>query len=91
VAIPLVLVIVDLMVALVLTALGFAARLLLWRPWTVEAVSEAGDDHRGRVVGFERAVSMPATWPTPSPHGNPVPGGEEPSRSPVDGAPSASP
>ena len=91
VAIPLVLVVVDLMVALVLTALGIAARLLFRRPWTVEAVSEAGDRHRWRVVGLRASRENAADVANALAHGNPLPGGEEPSRPPVDGATSASP
>jgi hypothetical protein len=89
VAIPLVLVVVDLVIALVLTALGIAAR-LLFRRWTVEAVSEAGDRHRWRVVGRRASRDHAADVANALAHGNPLPSGEVPSRPPIDGATSAS-
>jgi hypothetical protein len=86
VAIPLVLVVVDLAIALVLTALGIAARLLFRRPWTVEAVSGAGDRHRWRVVGWRASREQAADVVNALAHGNVLPGGEMPSRPAVDGA-----
>jgi hypothetical protein len=90
VAIPLVLVVVDLALAMVLTALGIAARLLFRRPWTVEAVSGAGDRHRWRVVGLRASREHAADVVNALAHGNPLPSGEVPFRPPIDGATSAS-
>jgi hypothetical protein len=90
VAIPLVLVVIDLVIALVLTALGIGARLLFRRPWTVEAKSEAGERHRWRVVGLRASREHAADVANALAHGTPLPGGEVPSRPPVDGATSAS-
>jgi hypothetical protein len=89
-AIPLVLVVVDLAIAMVLTALGIAARLLFRRPWTVEAVSGAGDRHRWRVVGLRASREHAADVVNALAHGNPLPSGEVPFRPPIDGATSAS-
>jgi hypothetical protein len=90
IAIPLVLVVVDLAIALVLTALGIAARLLFRRPWLVEAVSEADERHRWRVVGLRASREHAADVANALAHGNPLPSGEVPSRPPIDGATSAS-
>jgi hypothetical protein len=63
---PLIGVVVDLVLAILLTALGVAGRLLLRRPWSVEAVSDTGERHRWQVVGW-RGVSSWPTWLTLSP------------------------
>jgi hypothetical protein len=91
VAIPLVLVVIELVIALVLTALGIAARVLFRRPWTVEAVSGAGDRHRWRLVGLRASREHAADVANALAHGNPLPGGEVPSIPPVDGAVGGSP
>ena len=88
---PFVVVVGELVIAILLALLGIGGRMLFRRPWTVEAVSEAGDRHRWRVVGLRASREHAADVANALAHGNPVPGGEEPSRSTVDGATGASP
>jgi hypothetical protein len=75
---------------ILLALLGIAGRMLFRRPWTVEALSEAGDRHRWRVVGLRASREHAADVANALAHGNPLPGGEVSSRPPVDGATGAS-
>jgi hypothetical protein len=90
VLLPFVVILGELVIAILLALLGIAARLLFRRPWTVEAMSEAGERHRWRVVGLRASREHAADVANALAHGNPLPGGEVPSRPPVDGATSAS-
>lgn len=49
---PLLLALVDLLALLVLAVAGGVARVLLRRPWAVDAVADDGRAHRWRVVGW---------------------------------------
>lgn len=53
--VPLLLAVVDLAVVLVLTLLGVLARVVLRRPWTVEARSDDGSVVERQVVGWRAA------------------------------------
>jgi hypothetical protein len=59
---PLIGVVVDLILAILLTALGVAGRLLFRRPWVVEAASDTGDRHRWQVVGWRASRELLARW-----------------------------
>ncbi len=52
---PLLLALVDLIVVLVVAAIGIVGRVAFRRPWTVEARSATGERHEVRVVGWRRA------------------------------------
>lgn len=52
---PLLLALVDLVVILVVAAIGVIGRLVFRRPWTVEACASTGERHEVRVVGWRRA------------------------------------
>lgn len=52
VVIPLLVAILDVLVVLLLGAVGVALRIALRRPWTVEATSSDGDVLRWRIVGW---------------------------------------
>lgn len=52
---PLVLALVDLVLVLVVAAVGVVGRFVFRRPWTVEARSPAGERHEVHVVGWRRA------------------------------------
>lgn len=58
---PLLLLLVDILVVLLLTVLAIPARVLLRRPWTVEAVRVTADAEQDRfvteVVGWRRALA----------------------------------
>lgn len=53
--VPVLVAVLDVLVILVLAALGFVARVLLRRPWTVEASAEGSRRRTWRVVGFRAA------------------------------------
>jgi hypothetical protein len=91
VLLPFVVILGELVIAILLALLGIAARLLFRRPWTVEALSATGDRHRWRVVGLRASREHAADVANALAHGNPLPGGEEPSRRTVDGATGVSP
>ncbi len=55
VVIPLLVVIVDLAILLLLAFLGIVARVVLRRPWVLEAASNDGRRHQWRVVGWRRS------------------------------------
>jgi hypothetical protein len=59
---PLLLLVVDLLVVLVLLALAIPARVLLRRPWTIEAVAAAPNGRERRLVtqtvGWRKALAM---------------------------------
>lgn len=79
VLIPLLVAIVDLVVVILLAIAGFAAKILLRRPWTVEARASdettitwrirgwrASGDRARRATELLRSGSIPpADWPTP--------------------------
>ncbi|MDY7100741.1 MAG: hypothetical protein S0880_06095 [Actinomycetota bacterium] len=52
VAVPLLLIIVDLLVVALLVVVGFVARILFRRPWTVEATADDGTRIRWRIKGW---------------------------------------
>lgn len=52
VAVPLVFAVLDLVVVLLLAALGILTRVLFRRPWTIEATSDDGGRLRWRVKGW---------------------------------------
>jgi len=55
VVIPLLVAIVDLVILVVVAVLGVLARIVLRRPWVVEAASADGERHHWRVVGWRRS------------------------------------
>lgn len=55
VVIPLLVAIVDLLILVVLGLLGILARIVLRRPWVVEASAADGERHVWRVVGWRRS------------------------------------
>lgn len=57
VLLPLLIAIVDLLVILLLALLGIAGRVLLRRPWTVEASSDNGTSLRWKVVGWRASAA----------------------------------
>jgi hypothetical protein len=75
VVIPLLLLVLDGLIVFVLLVLGIGGRILVRRPWTVEA-SSPGETHQLKVVGWRRALRArdgvaeglrmrgPASWPT---------------------------
>jgi hypothetical protein len=83
--VPAVLALVDVLVAIVLAALGIVARILFRRPWVVEARSSAGERHRWRVVGWRASREHVASVANALAHGNPLPPGVEATR-PTPGA-----
>jgi hypothetical protein len=88
---PFVVVAGELVVAILLALLGIAGRVLFRRPWIVEAVSEGGERHRWRVVGWFRSRELVADVASALAHGNGVPRSDPAGGPTVDGAPSASP
>jgi hypothetical protein len=50
-----VLALVDLLIVLVVAAIGVVGRFVFRRPWTVEAHSSTGEQHEVPVVGWRRA------------------------------------
>lgn len=52
---PFLLALVDVVLVAVVAVLGVVGRVVLRRPWTVEAVSATGGRHQVRVVGWRRA------------------------------------
>ena len=52
VAVPLLVAVVDVLILVLLAFLGALARVLLRRPWTVEAAADDGTVRRWRVVGW---------------------------------------
>lgn len=52
VVVPLIVVVIDLLVVALLTFLGLLARVMLRRPWTVEASSDDGITVKTKVVGW---------------------------------------
>ena len=73
VAIPLAIVVVELVLAVLLTALGVTGRLLFRRPWIVQAASDTGERHRWRVVGWRASRVLVADVAKAVAHGNPLP------------------
>jgi hypothetical protein len=71
---PLIGVVVDLVLAILLTALGVAGRLLFRRPWSVEAVSDTGERHRWQVVGWRARGELVADVVNALAHGHVLPG-----------------
>jgi hypothetical protein len=67
---PLIGVVADLILAILLTALGVAGRLLFRRPWSVEAVSDTGERHRWQVVGWRASRQLVADVVNALAHGN---------------------
>jgi hypothetical protein len=67
---PLIGVVADLILALLLTAVGVAGRLLFRRPWSVEAVSDAGERHRWQVVGWRASGELVAEVVNALAHGH---------------------
>lgn len=55
VVIPLLVVIVDLVILLLAALLGLVARVVLRRPWVLEAASADGQRHQWRVVGWRHS------------------------------------
>jgi hypothetical protein len=53
VVVPLLVALVDLLLLVVLTVLATAARVLLGRPWRIEAVADDGTLHTWDVVGWD--------------------------------------
>jgi hypothetical protein len=88
---PFVVVVGELVVAILLALLGIAGRMLFRRAWIVEAVSEAGDRHRWRVVGWLRSCEFVADVANALAHGNGVPSGDPAGGRTADGAASAPP
>ena len=70
---PLIGVVVDLVLAILLTALGAAGRLLFRRPWSVEAVSDKGERHRWEVVGWRASGELVADVVNALAHGHVLP------------------
>jgi hypothetical protein len=70
---PLIGVVADLILAILLTALGVAGRLLLRRPSSVEAVSDAGERHHWQVVGWRASGELVADVVNALAHGHVLP------------------
>ncbi len=58
VVIPLLAALVDLLLLLLVGAMGVAARVLLGRPWVVEAVADDGRELRREVVGWRASGAV---------------------------------
>ena len=61
IAVPLVVAVVDVAIVLLLAAFGLVARVVLRRPWTIEARADDGSHLSWRVVGWRRAGEHVAT------------------------------
>jgi hypothetical protein len=70
---PLIGVVVDLVLVILLTALGVAGRLLFRRPWAVEAASDTGERHRWQVVGWRASSELVADVVNALAHGHVLP------------------
>ena len=70
---PLIGVVADLILAILLTALGVAGRLLFRRPWSVEAVSDTGEWHRWQVVVWRASGELVADVVNALAHGHVLP------------------
>jgi len=55
VVLPLLFVLVDLAILAVLALVGIVGKVVLRRPWVVEAVTDRGKRHEWRVVGWRRS------------------------------------
>lgn len=66
---PALLALVDLLLLLVLFVGGVVARVLLRRPWTVEATADDGERRERQVVGWRRAGVAADTWADELGHG----------------------
>lgn len=74
VGIPFLIALGELLFLLVLTVAGVVGRVLFRRPWTVDAVNDAGEHHTWEVVGWRRsgeaqryiAIHLGATGAPPS-------------------------
>jgi hypothetical protein len=91
VLLPFVVVVGELVIAILLALLGSGGRILFRRPWIVEAVSESGERHRWRVVGWFRSRQFVADVANALGHGNAVLSGDPAGGPTADGATSASP
>jgi hypothetical protein len=83
VGIPLVLALVDLALLVLLTVLGIAARMVLRRPWVVEADASDGRQVLWRVVGWRDSGELVSAAADALAHGISLPPGSE-SRPPAD-------
>lgn len=74
-AVPLLIAVLDVLVIVLLTVLGVAARVLLRRPWTVEATGPDGLRRTWRVVGWRNAGELVDEVANDLAHGHPPPAG----------------
>jgi len=74
-AVPLLVAVLDLVLVALLTVLGLAARVLLRRPWTVEATGPDGLRRTWRVVGWRNAAGVVDQVANDLAHGHPPPAG----------------
>jgi hypothetical protein len=72
---PLLFVLVDLIVLILLALGGAVTRVVLRRPWAVDAVPDIGDALRWRVVGWRRSGRLRDEIAGAIEQGLPVPGG----------------
>ncbi len=72
---PLLFVLLDLIVLILLALGGAVTRVLLRRPWAVDAVPDIGDALRWRVVGWRRSGRLRDEIADAIERGLPVPGG----------------
>lgn len=73
---PLLLVLVDALVLLVLAVGGACARVVLRRPWAVDAVPDVGDALRWRIIGWRRSGRLRDEIAEAFERGLPLPGGD---------------
>lgn len=74
-AVPLLVAVLDVVLVALLTVLGLAARVLLRRPWTVEATGPDGLRRTWRVVGWRNAAGVVDQVANDLAHGHPPPAG----------------
>lgn len=59
--IPMLLVVFDLVLLVIVSIAGVVGRVLFRRPWTVEAVSDTGDQREAKVVGWRNSARAKRT------------------------------
>ena len=74
-AVPLLVAVLDVVLVALLTVLCLAARVLLRRPWTVEATGPDGLRRTWRVVGWRNAAGVVDQVANDLAHGHPPPAG----------------
>lgn len=84
VVIPLLIAIVDLAILLLLALLGIAARVLLGRPWQVQAVADDGTRLEWRIVGWQASADLVVQVEQCLVGGGPLPAGYVLSARPTD-------